>query len=96
MTAYMIIIILYYAQSHRLLFVVKLLLMINQYKNIKMKKLLIILIASFATFTTFAQKAKGNKTTSKLTMTVLSNYSCPMHHDVVSNEPESVVNAVWI
>ncbi len=52
-----------------------------------MKKLLIILIASFATFTTFAQKAKGNVKGPKSTMTIQSNYSCPMHPDVVSNEP---------
>lgn len=51
-----------------------------------MKKLLIILIASFATFTTFAQKAKGKTTSSKSTMTIQSNYRCPMHPDVVSNE----------
>ena len=52
-----------------------------------MKKLLIILIVSFATFTTFAQKSKGNKTTAKSTLTIQSNFSCPMHSDVVSNEP---------
>ncbi len=52
-----------------------------------MKTLLIILIASFATFTTFAQKAKGNIKTPKSTMTIQSNYRCPMHPEVVSNEP---------
>ncbi|RZK26246.1 MAG: hypothetical protein EOO43_03385 [Flavobacterium sp.] len=52
-----------------------------------MKKLLIILIAFFAMFTSFAQKSKGNKPTSKSTTTIQSNYSCPMHRDVVSNEP---------
>ena len=45
-----------------------------------------MLIASFATFTTFAQKDKGKITTSKPPM-YQSNYSCPMHHDVVSNKP---------
>ena len=52
-----------------------------------MKKLLIILIASFATFTSFAQKAKGNIKTHKSTMMIQSNYRCPMHSEVVSNEP---------
>ena len=52
-----------------------------------MKKLLIILIASFATFTTLAQKSKGNETRPKSTIVVQSNYKCPMHSDVVSNEP---------
>jgi putative DNA topoisomerase len=51
-----------------------------------MKKLLIILIASFATFTSFAQKAKGNIKTLRLTMTIESTYRCPMHPEVVSNE----------
>lgn len=52
-----------------------------------MKTLLIILIASLATFTSFAQKAKGNIKTPKSTMTIQSNYRCPMHPEVVSNEP---------
>ena len=52
-----------------------------------MKTLLILLIASFATFTTFAQKAKGNIKTPASTMTIQSTYRCPMHPEVVSNEP---------
>ena len=52
-----------------------------------MKKLLIILIASFVTFTSFSQKAKGNIKTANTIMTIQSNYRCPMHADVVSNEP---------
>ena len=51
-----------------------------------MKTLIIILIASFATFTTFAQKAKSKTPAAKSFMTQ-SNYSCPIHRDVVSNEP---------
>ena len=51
-----------------------------------MKTIIIILIASFSTFTTFAQKDKGKITTFKPPMSQ-SNYSCPMHHDVVSNRP---------
>ena len=43
--------------------------------------------ATFATFATFAQKAKGNKKTTGSTMTIQSNYRCPMHPEVVSNEP---------
>ena len=52
-----------------------------------MKILLIILIASFASLTTFAQKAKGNVKTGNTIMTIQSSYRCPMHPDVVSNEP---------
>src|SRR5215210_5770922 len=52
-----------------------------------MKTLIIILIASLATFTTFAQKAKGNTKKAGSTITIQSNYRCPMHPDVVSNEP---------
>jgi len=52
-----------------------------------MKTLIILLIASSASFTTFAQKARGNITTPKSTMTIQSTYRCPMHPDVVSNEP---------
>jgi len=51
-----------------------------------MKTIIIMLIASFTTFTTFAQKDKGKITTFKPPMSQ-SNYSCPMHHDVVSNMP---------
>ena len=49
-----------------------------------MKTLIIILIACFATFTSFAQKDKGKITSFKPPMSQ-SNYSCPAHHDVVSN-----------
>jgi transcription initiation factor IIE alpha subunit len=52
-----------------------------------MKKLLIIFIASFATFTSFGQKAKGNIKTAGSTIMMQSNYRCPMHAEVVSNEP---------
>lgn len=52
-----------------------------------MKTLIILIIATFATFATFAQKAKGNKKTTGSTMTIQSNYRCPMHPEVVSNEP---------
>lgn len=52
-----------------------------------MKKLLIILIAFFITHTTFAQKSKGNLPGKKSTVSVQANYHCPMHSNVVSNEP---------
>jgi putative DNA topoisomerase len=51
-----------------------------------MKTFIIVVITFFATFTTFAQKAK-NKTPAAKPFMVQSNYICPMHHDVVSNEP---------
>ena len=57
-----------------------------------MKTFIIILIASFASFTTFAQKAKGKAKTSNSTITVQSNYNCPLHHDVVSNKPGKCTN----
>ncbi|MCW3113015.1 MAG: hypothetical protein JWR18_1411 [Segetibacter sp.] len=52
-----------------------------------MRTLIIVLIASFTTLTTFAQKAKGNIKTAGATLTIQSNYRCPMHPEVVSNEP---------
>ena len=52
-----------------------------------MKTLIMLIIATFATFPTFAQKAKGNKKTAGSTITIQSNYRCPMHPAVVSNEP---------
>ena len=52
-----------------------------------MKKYFLIAILFIISFTTFAQKAKGKATTSNSTITVLSNYSCPLHHDIVSNKP---------
>jgi putative DNA topoisomerase len=79
-------IILIEAYSHEKQLSATLLLVINQCKILTMKKLLIILIATFATFTSFAQKAKGNIKTANTIMTIQSNYRCPMHADVVSNE----------
>lgn len=52
-----------------------------------MKRLIILILATFATFATFAQKAKGNKKAVGSTMTIQSKYRCPMHPEVVSNEP---------
>ncbi len=52
-----------------------------------MKTIIIFLIASFATFTTHAQKDKGKYIKTKSTLTIQSNYSCPMHSEVKSNKP---------
>lgn len=51
-----------------------------------MKTLIIILVASLSTFTTFAQKAK-NKAAAQGTMVKQSTFHCPMHTNMVSNEP---------
>ena len=51
-----------------------------------MKTLIMLILATFATFTTFAQKSK-NKTPAAKPFMTQSNYICPAHHDVVSNEP---------
>ncbi len=51
-----------------------------------MKKLFIVLVVSLATFATYAQKAKANEPTNISAITTLSNYKCPMHSGVVSNE----------
>ena len=52
-----------------------------------MKTLIILLIVSFATFNSFAQKVQASKVPTQSTLTTQSTYSCPMHKDVVSNEP---------
>ena len=51
-----------------------------------MKTIIILLIASFATLATFAQKSKINSSTTK-PATVVVQYACPMHPDVVSDKP---------
>ena len=50
-----------------------------------MKTIIILLIATFATLNTFAQKSKANVPASKTGTTFLSNYTCPMHPNVMSN-----------
>ena len=41
----------------------------------------------FATFATFAQKSKANSPSAKSGTDVHVTYACPMHPDVVSNNP---------
>lgn len=50
-----------------------------------MKSFIILLIAIFATSSSFAQKSKSaSNPSNKISLTT---YSCPMHPDVVSNQP---------
>ncbi len=81
---HMITIMLFNAYSHKQHLSVPLLLIMNPEK---MKTLIIVLIASLATVTAYAQKAKGNIKTPATVMTIQSTYRCPMHPEVVSNEP---------
>jgi len=50
-------------------------------------KTLILFIAFFSTLGTYAQKSKNNVVPPKSTVKFQSSYSCPMHTEVVSNEP---------
>ncbi len=50
-----------------------------------MKTIIMLLIATFATFATFAQKSNANPPASKTGTAILANYTCLMHHDVVSD-----------
>lgn len=51
-----------------------------------MKTYLMVLVAFFATLSTFAQKSKANIPNPNPT-TVVVQYTCPMHPDVVSDKP---------
>ena len=50
-----------------------------------MKTVIMLFIATFTTFATFAQKSKANVPASKTGTTILANYTCPMHPDIVSD-----------
>ena len=52
-----------------------------------MKTIIMVLIATLTTIATFAQKSKANLPASKSGTTMLANYSCAMHPDVVSDKP---------
>ena len=52
-----------------------------------MKTILILLLALTAGFGVFAQTGKNKKTHSKIHSVQKSLYTCPMHPEVVRNEP---------
>jgi putative DNA topoisomerase len=54
-------------------------------KNKKMKQLFMLSIVLLAATGVFAQKSKAN--TSKPANTILTNYTCTMHPEIVSNKP---------
>jgi hypothetical protein len=51
-----------------------------------MKSFLILLVAILATASSFAQKNKASSNSANKTI-IVTSYSCPMHPDVVSNQP---------
>jgi ssDNA-binding Zn-finger/Zn-ribbon topoisomerase 1 len=51
-----------------------------------MKTLIMVFVATFATLISFAQKDKANKTTTA-PLEISVEYACPMHPDVVSDQP---------